>query len=72
MQDINTGRQAKARDSMPEGGPRDLTLSESLASKLLDIECTPEEDWTDVEDPDKLGKAHLEELTSEIEDDVNS
>lgn len=24
--------------------PRDLTLSESLASKLLDIECTLEED----------------------------
>ena len=57
LQEIKTGRQAKARDSMPEGGPRDLTLSESLASKLLDIECTLEEDWTDVEDPDKLGES---------------
>ena len=42
---------------MPEGGPRDLTLSESLASKLLDIECTLEEDFSDVEDPDKLGES---------------
>lgn len=44
LQEIKTGRQAKARDSMPEGGPRDLTLSESLASKLLYIECTLLED----------------------------
>ncbi|KAL3500260.1 hypothetical protein ACH5RR_039353 [Cinchona calisaya] len=42
---IKTGRQAKARDSSMLGrGPRDLTLSESLASKLLDIEYTLEED----------------------------
>lgn len=42
---------------MPEEGPRDFSLSESLVSKLLDIECTLEEDWTDVEDPDKLGES---------------
>ena len=29
---------ARPRDSVPEGGLRDLTLSESLVNKLLDIE----------------------------------